>query len=93
LDVVYDDLAVRGGGGQVVFILAVRPLDVVEVEGLAVHVCVLAMVGDCGQEVDAFGARVCVDAIGTEDVLAGDDGVRPIAVDVKRRKLVAVRGL
>ena len=93
MDVVYDDFAVGGSGGHVVFILPVRPLDIMKVERLSVHIGILAIFRDGSQEVVFFNAGIAVDTKGAEDLFAGDDGMRPIAVDIKRRNLIAVRGL
>jgi hypothetical protein len=91
--VVYDDFAVGGGGGHVGGTLPVRPLDVMQVERLSVHIAILAvMVDDGSPDVVFLDARVAVDPNGVEHTFAGDDGMGPTAVDIKRRKLSAVRG-
>jgi hypothetical protein len=66
----------------------------VDIERLAVHIAILAIVVDNGgQDVVLLDAGAAVDANGLEHVFAADDSVRPIAVDVDRRNLTTIRGL
>jgi len=83
VQVVEDDLAVGGGGGDVGGEVAVGPLDVMDAQAVALAGVGVGTVEDGGAEIDVVDDVGVVDADGLEDFLAGQDGMGALAVDVE----------
>lgn len=90
IEIVQHDLAVGGGGGNVGAVVAMRPLDVVDLERIAVPgwrggragLVVRSIVDDGGAQIGLFGALGASDADGLEDLSASEDGMCPLLIDV-----------
>lgn len=90
VEIVQHNLAIGGRGGDVGAVAAMRPLDIVDLEGVAVPgwrgggagLVVRGIVDDGGAQVGLLGALGASDADGLEDLAASEDGMCPLLIDV-----------
>jgi hypothetical protein len=86
VEVIQDDFAIGGGRGYMRAELAMRPLYIVDAEPVALAgfgIAALSVVNDGSTQIGLLDDFGVVDTHRLEDLLAGEDGMGALAVDVE----------
>lgn len=89
VEVVEDDLAICSSRGYMRAELAVGPLDIVDAQALALAGVRVCIVEDSSTQISLVDDAGILDADRLEQLLAGEDGMGALAVDVEGRDVEA----